>query len=79
MMEEGNAMMDEAMDTTVQNEGGDGEMDGNMEKTSQGNECEVHHVDGAKELEWIRKDEKAHITWRRMLFYFINFCFLFVA
>lgn len=54
-------------------------MDGNMEKTSQGNECEVHHVDGAKELEWIRKDEKAHITWRRMLFYFINFCFLFVA
>jgi len=32
-----------------------------------------------KELEKIKADEAAHITPKRMLFYFINFCFLFVA
>lgn len=41
--------------------------------------CAEHNVEGAKELAWIKADEAAHITWRRMLFYFINFCFLFVA
>jgi len=47
---------------------------------------DIHHADGeehtenlSEELIKVKADEDRHITGKRMLFYFVNFCFLFAA
>lgn len=53
-----------------------------------GNFGSVHHCYGeneeikendCEELQKVKADENRHVTPKRMLFYFVNFCFLFAA
>jgi len=62
---------DDKMETTAINADAD--------KTSQKSEGEEHGENLTDELIKVKADENRHITPRRMLFYFVNFCFLFGA
>jgi hypothetical protein len=42
-------------------------------------EGEVHVEKESPELLQIKKEENTHLSWKRWLFYFVNFCFLFGA